>query len=104
MRLVVLPPAPVLDTPINGFVHPGLTVELNWFPAEGAARYEIQVDNNSSFKTPKIKKSIDGPATNTEVTFPFAGGFYWRVESINYLGHDDVAWSAARYLRVTTTP
>jgi hypothetical protein len=100
--LVVLPPAPVLDTPVNGSVHPGVTVELKWSPAVGAERYQIQVDNYRDFKiAEKNQKFINVTETTENVTFPSAGVFYWRVRAINYLGNPG-AWSAARYLRLTT--
>jgi hypothetical protein len=68
----------------------------------GAERYQIQVDNYRDFKiAEKNQKFINVTETTENVTFPSAGVFYWRVRAINYLGNPG-AWSAARYLRLTT--
>jgi len=87
------PAAPALLSPANGAT-PTQPVTFDWSDVTGAASYEIQIDDSSTFTPPLVIDQVVTPSTFT------AGGFAnvqhsWRVRGINAAGAAG-AWSAVR--------
>ena len=92
------PPAPgsaVLNTPNNGATAVALTPTLNWYSAEYASTYQLQVSTTDGFSTTVVDQSGIA-ATSFNVT----GGlnpditYYWHVKSVNVSGES--GWSSTR--------
>ncbi|MEO8609269.1 MAG: right-handed parallel beta-helix repeat-containing protein [Chloroflexota bacterium] len=60
-------------------------VTLTWIGVSWASGYEIQVDNEPSFATPRIAESTSIPVDSLSypVTVPGNGTYYWRVLAKN---------------------
>jgi hypothetical protein len=81
------PSPPTLRTPANGSATPRRPW-LTWAAVSGAAKYQVEVDNNTDFS------SIDFSATTTRTTLQtktlLLRTHYWRVRSVDAAGN----WSA----------
>ena len=96
-----LPPAPVVTAPAIGLITNNPTPDFAWNAVTGAANYEIQVDNLSTFASPEI---VDSSETNTYTlssSLPADGLYYYRVRAVNATGGPG-AWSATRSLTFDT--
>lgn len=78
------PPPPTIRTPANGSAVPRRPW-LIWAAANGAAKYQVEVDNNADFS------SIDFSATTTKTTLQtktlLLRTHYWRVRSVDAAGN-----------------
>jgi hypothetical protein len=99
---IPVPVAPIEDARVT---NPKLTLE--WYPSEGANRYEVQLDANPGFPLPPIdagKKTKYAPPTSLA-----QGAYYWRVRAIDKAGNVSL-WSDMRMFHlvagntVVTTP
>ena len=95
------PAAPTLLSPANGAT-PAQPVAFDWSDVTGAASYEIQVDDSTTFTAPLVVDQIVTPSAFT------AGGFAgvqhaWRVRGINSAGTAG-AWSSVRTFQPQTAP
>ncbi|MCE7918422.1 MAG: hypothetical protein DYG85_02745 [Chloroflexi bacterium CFX1] len=84
------PAAPALKRPKNGTSTPRRP-QLEWKSVGGAARYEVQIDNNADFSSPEF-------TTTTAKTFVqsktlMGRMYYWRVRAKDAAGNWS-AWSA----------
>ncbi len=95
-------PAPVLSATSVKALNGTSTVALAWNVVNGAAAYQIQVDNSNLFNT-VLEYTWQG--TNTQVTTSTLadGVYYFRVRTINSYGAAG-AWTVARTFTVDTTP
>jgi hypothetical protein len=68
------------------------TPTLAWSKASGAAKYEVQVDNNEDFSSPLFSASTTNTRVVPDKVLP-SGDVSWRVRSVNSSGSAS-AWSA----------
>ncbi len=74
------PPAPALLSPANNARLPiNQSIPFSWSAVAGAATYEIQFDNSSSFTNPLIAAQTGLTQTQTTQTFTSERRFWWRV-------------------------
>ena len=87
------PVAPSLISPANGAT-PTLPVNLDWNDVANAASYQLQVDDSSSFTTPRV---IDITLTASQHTVSSLAlrQHWWRVRGRNSAGTAG-AWSTVR--------
>ena len=87
------PVAPTLLSPANGAT-PTLPVALDWNDVANAASYQLQVDDSSSFTTPRV---IDTTVTASQhsVSSLALRQHWWRVRGRNSAGTAG-AWSTVR--------
>jgi hypothetical protein len=77
------PPPPVLGSPANGAACQPSTVTLTWTASPGAAKYRVQLANDSLFTLITVDDST--VTTTSRLVSSLAGGttYYWRVSAIN---------------------
>ncbi|HEX5838301.1 MAG TPA: VCBS repeat-containing protein [Anaerolineales bacterium] len=90
------PPAPALLSPANGARLPiNQGIPFSWSAVPGAATYEIQFDDSSSFSAPLIAAQTGLTQTQTTQTFTSERRFWWRVRARTAAGINS-AWSPVR--------
>jgi hypothetical protein len=90
------PPAPALLSPANDARLPlNQSVPFSWSAVAGAATYEIQFDDSSSFTNPLIAAQTGLTQTHTTQTFTSERRFWWRVRA-RTAGGINGAWSSVR--------
>ncbi|HEX2989155.1 MAG TPA: VCBS repeat-containing protein [Anaerolineales bacterium] len=90
------PAAPVLLSPANGARLPiNQGIPFSWSAVPGAAAYEIQFDDSSSFSAPLIAAQTGLTQTQTTQTFTSERRFWWRVRARTAAGING-AWSSVR--------
>ena len=90
------PPAPALLSPANGARLPlNQSIPFSWSAVAGAATYEIQFDDSSSFTNPLIAAQTGLTQTQTTQTFTSERRFWWRVRA-RTAGGINSAWSSVR--------
>lgn len=97
---VSIPPdAPVLVNPENGDrAFAGRNVAFEWQEVSNVVRYQVQVDNNSSFRSPEKDTTL--PGDDLLARFSLSTDTYsWRVRAINRYNTPG-PWSAPRTLIV----
>ena len=102
LTVTTAPPAkPVQTAPAKNQLTNDNTPTFTWSSALGGTQYELQIDNNSVFRSP------DQTVTQSGLLFtaaPLADGkWYWRVRAINSDGAPG-AWSQKLAFTVDTTP
>jgi hypothetical protein len=87
------PAAPGLVSPANGATV-SLPVTLDWSDVSGAVSYQIQVDDSSTFPSPRV---VEQTVTTSQFTASSLAAVqhWWRVRGINSAGTAG-AWSSAR--------
>ena len=104
--ITILPSTPAkvtLTSPVSGFYTNGGFLELTWTAVDYAYRYELQIDDNSSFSSPDFTDSESfGNETLANINGIGPGKWYWRIRALN---SNDVAgpWSTARYFYKSTS-
>jgi hypothetical protein len=89
-------PAPALLSPANGSKLPlNQSIPFSWSAVAGAATYEIQFDDSSSFSAPLIAAQTGLTQTQTTQTFTSERRFWWRVRA-RTAGGINGAWSSVR--------
>ncbi|MFN0179050.1 MAG: hypothetical protein ACKVZ0_09635 [Gemmatimonadales bacterium] len=91
----LLPVAQLL--PLDGAIVEETIVELAWYPAPGAARYQVQLGTDSGFAKPLFERAAIGPSISTE-PLPL-GVYWWRVQAIPAEGFP-APWSGTNRLEV----
>jgi hypothetical protein len=88
-----VPSAPTLLAPASGASVP-LPVTLDWNDVPNAASYQIQVDDGSSFSSPRV---VDQSVTASQLTVPTLANrqHWWRVRGRNSAGTAG-SWSTVR--------
>lgn len=94
------PAAASLQSPANGArLPPNTGITFAWGSAAGAASYELQIDDSSSFSAPLVV-SIAGLAQTQSVhSFDRERTYWWRVRGRNANGVNG-PWSAARSFEI----
>jgi hypothetical protein len=92
--------APALASPSSGGrVNFGQPVTFSWGAVAGAASYQLQVDNSSSFTVPlTVSQTVVG-ATQYTVTGLARAKLSWRVRAVDSAGTPG-AWSSTRSLEI----
>lgn len=76
----------------SGWLSPLLSF---WYPASGAQRYDVQVDDAQNFSSPILSLTdLTNPWAELEGLTP-GTQYYWRVRGVNSTGAGD--WSAASF-------
>ena len=98
------PEAPALISPsINQLIDDTQSPTFSWGSVPNADRYQLQVDNNSSFNSPNYdSQSISGTSRKINVSLS-QGAYYWRVRAINEYGTKG-DWSAVRKFTISVIP
>jgi hypothetical protein len=90
------PAAPTLLSPANGAQLPrNQSIPFSWNAVAGAATYEIQFDDSSSFSNPLVAAQTGLTQTQTTQTFTSERRFWWRVRA-RTAGGINGAWSSLR--------
>ena len=93
-------PAPALLSPANNVKMPiNQSIPFSWSAVAGAATYEIQFDDSSSFTNPLFAAQTGLTQTQTTQTFTSERRFWWRVRA-RTAGQVIGAWSAARSIDI----
>lgn len=94
------PAAPRLSAPANGVGVTNPTPLLSWQTVTGATQYQIQIDDDSRFRTP----NVDGTSATTSYTASVLndGRYYSRVRSLNQWGAPG-NWSSTRNFVIDTS-
>ncbi|HMB21298.1 MAG TPA: hypothetical protein VKP08_00635, partial [Anaerolineales bacterium] len=81
----IAPAAPSLVSPASGSISANPAPTLTWTAMTGAVRYQVQIDNNSTFASPAFD---DNATVNNIAPSPKLadGVYYWRVRQFNSLG------------------
>jgi Leucine-rich repeat (LRR) protein len=99
----VTPPAkPTLLTPANGSTVTDSTPSYRWNPVNGAVKYTLQMDDNSTFSSPIINRT----QTTTSYTQPSTltdKKYYWRLRAQDKAGNWS-AWGARWSFMVNAVP
>ena len=94
------PAAPVLLSPGNGARLPlNQAIPFSWSAVPGAATYDVQFDDSSSFTNPLIAAQTGLTGTQTTQTFTSERRFWWRVRA-RTAGGIFSAWSSARSFEI----
>ncbi len=90
------PAAPTLLSPANGAQLPrNQSIPFSWNAVAGAATYEIQFDDSSSFTNPLVAAQTGLTQTQSTQTFTSERRFWWRVRA-RTAGGINSAWSSVR--------
>jgi hypothetical protein len=93
-------PAPTLLSPANNEKMPiNQSLPFSWSAVPGAATYEIQFDDSSSFTTPLFAAQTGLTQTHTTQTFTSERRFWWRVRA-RTAGQANGTWSTARSIDI----
>ncbi len=89
----VKPPKATLLSPVKDDLLTTSLPSFDWSDVTGAAYYELQVDNSSTFGSPEVAAAPAGSAYT--VTTPLADGrYYWRVRAVDLAGNKG-SWTSA---------
>jgi len=75
------PSAPTLHLPSNGSTTSDNTPYFDWYDVTGAATYELEVDNSSSFSSPEIHRTSLTSSYYLASSSLSYGTYYWRVRA-----------------------
>ena len=90
------PSAPALLSPANNARLPlNQSIPFSWSAVAGAATYEVQFDDSSSFTNPLFAAQTGLTQTQTTQTFTSERRFWWRVRA-RTAGGINSAWSSVR--------
>jgi hypothetical protein len=94
------PAAPALLSPANGARLPrSQPIPFSWSAVPGAATYEVQFDESSSFTNPLFAAQTGLTQTQTTQTFTSERRFWWRVRA-RTAGGINSAWSSVRSFEI----
>jgi len=87
------PGVPGLYSPTNGASNLSQPISFDWSNVSGASKYQLVIDNNSSFNSPEI--NVQPTQSQYSVSGLSAGTtFYWHVRAYNDCGWGQ--WSSLR--------
>ncbi|MBN1997758.1 VCBS repeat-containing protein [candidate division KSB1 bacterium] len=98
----VVPDPPFLTFPVDGDDGEGTSVCLNWQKVNDATYYQIQIDSDPNFSSPKFIQA------NTHLTYFIFSGleeqttYYWRVQARD--AYSQSKWSSVRRFTTMTKP
>ena len=91
-------PAPSLVSPAaDARFAPGTNITFNWSDVSGAANYTIQIDDQNTFSSPIVNRSVTASQFSSS-TLPTLT-MWWRARANNASGNAGT-WSAARRFEV----
>ena len=94
------PAAPSLLSPANNAqLPPNQSITFSWSAVAGAATYEIQVDDASTFSNPLVVSQSGITQTQFSWTFTSERRYWWRVRG-RTAGSTNGAWSSARIFEI----
>jgi hypothetical protein len=94
------PAAPALLSPANNAIlPPNQSVNFSWNAVAGAATYEIQIDDSSTFSAPLVVSRTGLTQRQTAQTFTSERRYWWRVRG-RTSGGTNGAWSSVRVLEI----
>jgi hypothetical protein len=98
------PDIPVLTNPSNDLLIDSTTSPtFTWNSVQYAGRYELEIDNSSSFTSPAYNSpNISSPSRKINVSLP-QGEYYWHVRAINEYGTEG-GWSSTRKFTISIAP
>jgi predicted phage tail protein len=98
------PAAPALLNPSNNdIVVDDTTPTFYWNSVSNAVRYQLQVDNNSSFSSPAYNND-NITSTSRQINVSLSQGvYYWRVRAINTY-ETEGAWSSVWQFTISIAP
>jgi hypothetical protein len=101
----ILPATPArvtLISPLTGSYTDAGALHFTWTAVDYASRYELKIDNNSTFTTPEItNNTILSAETDIDINGLSAGKWYWQVRAVN-ANSVTGPWSTARYFYKST--
>ena len=98
----VKPAKPTLLAPAKDALVTTNLPAFDWSDVPDAARYDLQVDNSSTFGSPEVAVTVT--ASTYTVTMPLPDGrYYWRVRAVDAAGNAG-SWTSARTVWVDITP
>ena len=93
------PAAPSLVSPANNAILPlNQSITFSWNPVTGAATYQIQIDDASTFSSPILSRT-GITQTQTSHTLTSERTFWWRVRGRTSSGTNG-AWSTVRSFEI----
>ena len=93
------PAAPSLVSPANNAILPlNQSTTFSWNPVAGAATYQIQIDDSSTFSSPVLSRA-GITQTQTTHTLTSERRFWWRVRGRTSSGTNG-AWSTVRSFEI----
>jgi hypothetical protein len=94
------PAAPALSSPANNAqLPPNQSITFKWGAVAGAATYEIQIDDSSTFSAPLVVSRPGLTQTQTSQTFTSEKRYWWRVRGRN-AGGTNGPWSTVRSFEI----
>ncbi len=98
----VKPARPTLLSPATGAILSTSQPTLDWSDVADAARYELQIDNSSTFGSPEVFTSVTASAYTVTPPLP-NGKYFWRVRTYDWAGNRS-GWTSARSFTLAYTP
>ena len=101
--LPIVPPAPTLVSPVNGFITNDDIATLSWKNVISGNTYQVQIDNSNTFTSPESSFNSGIGELNFTPEGLTDGIYYWHVRAVNINGQAG-PWSSYRSFKVDTTP
>jgi len=98
----VAPAKPALLSPETKSILNTNQPALDWSDVADAARYELQVDNSSTFGSSEVFTSVTASAYTVTPPLP-NGKYFWRVRTYDLAGNRS-GWTSARSFTLAYTP
>jgi len=99
----IAPAKPTLVSPVNNAVGSDLTQTFRWTKPEASLTYDIQIDNEISFTSPRVHENT-GLADNSYIyTFASDGVYYWRVRAVDAASNQS-SWADNFKLTIQAPP
>lgn len=91
---IILPPAPVLNSPVNNATNVSINPTFSWNSSLGASYYQLQVSSQSNFSTTVFNQSNITTTSKQVTDLEQESSYYWRVRGSNANGYGP--WSEVR--------
>ena len=96
------PPAPTLVAPVDGLLTSDRTPTFDWTDVPGVVRYNIMVDDDPAFGSPRVNVNRTASTYTPNLT-PLADGmWYWKVRTLGAAGNWG-NWSSVWDMTIDTT-
>jgi M6 family metalloprotease-like protein len=96
------PARPTLLSPANNALVTTNLPSFDWSDVADAARYDLQVDNSSTFGSPEVVAAPAGSAFTVTTALP-DGRYFWRVRAVDAAGNAS-SWTSAWTVWVDIVP
>jgi immune inhibitor A len=98
----VKPAKPALLSPVKDALVTTNLPAFDWGDVPDAVRYDLRVDNSSTFGSPEVSVTVTASAYTVTMPLP-DGRYYWRVRAVDAAGNAG-AWTSAWTVWVDITP